>query len=83
MVILYPGVHLLAVGMGADAEHTLIGAFKHRLDGFEFKGLHNAFAVPAQQINQQRSHQWAVHDQTRIAFDLRHITPVVMDAVGG
>src|SRR2546422_8572729 len=37
--------------------------------------------LPAQQIDEERRDQRTMHDQARVALDLRHITAIVVDAV--
>src|SRR5207249_9934549 len=42
---------------------------------------HGIRALPPQQIDQQRGEQRSVDNQPRIAFDLRDVASVVMDAM--
>jgi hypothetical protein len=37
VVVLNPSMNLITFGFGAQAQHALIGAFKHRFERFESK----------------------------------------------
>jgi hypothetical protein len=48
VVVLNPSMNVITFWFGAQAQHALIGAFKHRLEGFESKGRQVTVRVSAQ-----------------------------------
>jgi hypothetical protein len=63
----------------ADAERMQVEKRPHRAE-LERRDA-RVGQLPAQQVMQQRRLQRPVHDEARIAFDLGHVAPVVVDPV--
>src|SRR5512140_1074195 len=80
-LVLRPQAHRLAVlgRLLSDAERVQV---ERRSHGLELEtAQERLWRVLSHELGQQRSEQRPVHHQTWIAFDLRHIATVVVDAV--